>query len=217
MTMIRVVLLFICPILFSSCAGSMHMYAKKAGGPPSLRDASIVCGTFENMSIGSFGPKSLKLWDVLVGHAGVLPYGVGTSQIESSYSDRVKVTQEGPSALKVALVASGVVRQTASLPFTMRSNHLHLRHSSDFAWLPLGYRSSSTDTALTAQPEGDLIVLHHFDIGGIVMLIGSAGDAGTIDFRFPRLDSRGRYTARSLESLGTSRRRSQERAASEQQ
>lgn len=161
--------------------------AARAGVSGRLKDASPVVGTFENMSAKQFGPKYVRLWETLRG--GEALRGEPT-KVGSDYHDHVRVSEAGPNLLEVALLSQGRVKQTARMPYMARGNYLHLRHDSDFDWLPLGYGYDNSDLAVTGVKNGELVVLHRYEFFGLVMLFGSAGDSGTVELRFPRVGSK---------------------------
>src|SRR6185295_3790062 len=133
--------------------------------------------TFENTARDTFTLKRVRLWEQLKNCEWLYDQpreGAG----HSDYGDRVKLSVAGNGMLEATLLSpQGKVREQAQMPYSARDNYLHLHHSSNFNWLPLGYRTSSSDIAITALPDGDLVVLFRFDVSGIVYLIGSAGDS----------------------------------------
>jgi hypothetical protein len=187
-------------IMLSSCSTSLRQSAGQLGAPDLRSDVSVIEGDFDNMSLDRLGPVHPRLWDVLTGTREA-PFGVKTGGSASAFDDTVRLALDGPSVLKVSLISGGTLRQTVRLPFERKSNHLIIHSGSDFGWLPLGYRSSSTETALTAMPQGDLIVLHRYKVHGIVFLIGNAGDQGVMDFSFPRRKAGGGHTQASMRSM----------------
>jgi hypothetical protein len=89
--------------------------------------------------------------------------------------------------LAVAFLSHGKMKQSARMPYSIRGNYLHLRHDSDFGWLPLGCAYSNSDLVMTGVKNGDLVVLYRYEFFGVAGLVGNAGDASTVEFRFPRV------------------------------
>jgi hypothetical protein len=179
-------LLILAGLLAACHSLALSRSATKAGIADKLKDASAIAGTFENKSTTQFGPQNGKLWALLKGREGLFEHPAPGPTADDD-GDHVRISPAGPGLLEVVLLSQGKIRQTVRLPYSVHGNYLHLRHSSDFQWLPLGYRQSSSDTAVTGTKDGDLVVLSRFDVSGVVMLIGSAGDNGTLTFRFPRI------------------------------
>jgi hypothetical protein len=158
--------------------------SKDAGVSERLKDASPVVGTFENMSTERFGPGYKRLWELLREAEGVWGPPVNGG---SDYDGHVRISEAGPGMIEVALLSHGKVKQSARMPYSIRGNHLHLRHKSDFTWLPFGFAHYNSDLAITGVRNGDLVALHRYEFYGVV-LVGNAGDASTIEFRFGSLD-----------------------------
>ena len=175
------------PLLASCHAMRLSRAAKEAGVTGSLKDVSPVVGTFENTARDKFGPKQIRLWEQIRNREWI--YDTPREGKDySDFGDRVRLANSGKGMLEATLLSpEGKVRQLARIPCSVRGNYIHLHHSSHFGWLPLGYRFSNTDIAITASPGGDLVVLHRYEVGGIVYLIGTAGSTGTVEFRFRRL------------------------------
>jgi hypothetical protein len=179
-------LIALLPPLVSCHSMELRRSARKAG-VGGVKDEFQVLGTFENTARDKFGPKRVRLWEQLRNREWLYDMS-REGEAYSDYGDRVQLTLAEKGLLKATLLSpQGKVRQQMRLPYSARSNHLHLHHNSEFGWLPLGYRASSLDIALTALPDGDLVLLFRYDVSGIVYLIGSAGTSGTVEFCFPRL------------------------------
>ena len=205
---IRQAVLIALALLLTGCTTSSYIdrAGVKAGAPKGRCEPSLLVGTFENMSIKSFGPRHSKLWDQLASTGG--PWDDTRKRVAASeFSDRVRIKSADGGILMCELISSGAVRESRRVPFTRQGNHLVIETSASFDWLPLGYRSSSSTIALTAVPNGHLLVLHHFKVGGVVMLIGSAGDSGVITFKYPRFDSHGGYTKASQAGFAPERQK----------
>jgi len=178
-------LLILAGLLAACDSLALSRSATKAGVAGRLKDASSIAGTFENQSTTPFGSREVQLWALLKGRQGLWEHPTPSQEAEDA-GDQVRISPTGRGLLEAELLSQGKIRKTVRLPYAVHGNYLHLRHSSDFQWLPLGYRQSSSDTAVTGAQDGDLVVLSRFDVSGGVMLMGSAGDNGTLTFRFPR-------------------------------
>jgi hypothetical protein len=177
---------FLCIGLLASCGSTrLHKAATRAGIAQDLPGTSALAGTFDNTSLNKFGPQHVKLWELLSGTQS--PWSPAAQPSEgSSFGHRVRISEATPGILALTLLADGPAHRTLRLPYELRGPCLHLRHRSDFNWLPLGYRRSSSDLAITAVPGGDLVVLYRYRVSGVTA-IGSAGDSGVLEFRFRRL------------------------------
>lgn len=173
--------------LLASCHSmDMSRAAKKAGVNEITRDPLPVVGTFENRATEKFGPKVVRLWEMAFGKEWV--YSMPKAMAGASmFEDWVRIRQLGPQLLELSLIANGKVRSTTKVPCEIRRNHVLVHQDSSFNLLPLGYRTSSSDVAMTAAKDDDLVLLYRYEVSGIVMLIGSAGDQGTVAFRFRRV------------------------------
>ena len=183
-------------LCLSSCSMSLRRCAVVAGAPHEVENASFIEGTFQNVSASRFGPAHPKLWDLLAGGKKSI-YGLRTGAASSGDSDRVRLALEGSSSLKASLIANGSVKQTVTLPFRLRTNYVSIFSESDVRIRPWGYRIGLAETALTARPEGDLILMQRFHSSGALLFVLGAGDGGTVDISFPRLTSTGEYTEES--------------------
>lgn len=179
--------LILLPALLSACVSlDLHRAAAESGVKGGFRDPSPIMGTFENLSTERFGPKYMRLWELLESTEGLWapPRAGGTD-----YGDevRISVPAAAPGFLEIALLSRGTIRQSARMPYSIHGNYVYLRRKSDFEWLPLGYAWSRFDLAITGNGRGgDLVVLTRYEVQGIVMLVGNAGDCGTVKLRFPR-------------------------------
>jgi hypothetical protein len=181
---LRIGFILLSGLMYGCHSMRLSSAAAEAGVARRLKDASPVVGTFENMSAERWGPGYKRLWDLLSESEGLWgPPAKGGSD----YGDHVRISEAGPGVLDVALLSHGKAKQTARMPYSVHGNYLHLRHHSRFNWLPLGFSHGNSDLAITGNPNGDLIALYRYEFFGVARIVGNAGDAGTVEFRFPRL------------------------------
>jgi len=184
----RIGLLLISALLSACASMDLHRAAREAGVKGRLKDVTPIIGTFENQSVGRFGPKYIRPWELLRATEGLwsLPIAGG-----SDYGDILRISTATPTVksgvLDIALLSHGKVRQTTQLPYALHGNHLFLRHTANFKWLPLGYSRGCFDLAITGSEGGDLVVLYRYEVQGIAMLVANAADSSTIAIRFPHV------------------------------
>ncbi len=162
--------------LLSSCSSHFRSReARKLGIRSIAGDASSVLGTYANLSSDSHG-RNVLLWNI-----------VRTSPTASHATDRVHIVRTGRREIQMRLLRDGRLVDLATTPFTPRGNHLHLRASSSFKWLPFGCSIARQALSLSSTPQGNLVALVDFSRGGVVLMF-SAGDNGTHAYQFKRAE-----------------------------
>ena len=99
------------PALLSACVSTdLHRAAAESGVRVRFKDPSPIVGTFENLSTGRFGPKYMRLWELLESTEGLWapPRAGGTD-----YGDEVRISAPAaaPGFLEIALLSHGTIRR----------------------------------------------------------------------------------------------------------